>query len=108
VAEALPKRPRRYLDAGRESALGMTGGDAPPLTKLLDLFERKVVTGRVEQAVQQPRSVPRREDKTVAVEPAGIRRIVSEETGPQHIGHRRAAQRQSRMAAVGLLNGTDR
>src|SRR5690349_6541758 len=52
VTEALAERSGGHLDAGRESALGVTGSDTAPLAKLLDLFERKIVTGRIEQAVQ--------------------------------------------------------
>ena len=108
VAESLPQRSGRDLDAGRETALRVPGRDAAPLAELLDLLERNVVTGHMEQAVEQHRSVSCREDKAIAVDPAGVGGIVLEEMRPQDVRHRRGAHRQARMAAVGLLHRVDR
>ncbi len=108
VAEALAKRPGRHLDAGCEAALGVPGRDASPLAELLDLLQRQIVPGQMEQAVQQHRAVAGGQDKAVAVEPRRVRRVVLEKARPQHVRHGRGAQRQARMAAVGLLHGVDR
>jgi hypothetical protein len=48
------ERPRGRLDAWRNATLGMARGHAAPFAKLFDLFERKIITGKVEQTVQQP------------------------------------------------------
>ena len=104
VTEALTERSRGRLDAWRRATLRMAGRDAAPFAKLFDLFERKIITGEVQQAVQQHRSVPRREHEAIAVEPFGIGRIVFEEPGPQHIRHRRGTHRHSRVPALSLLH----
>src|ERR1700758_1261592 len=69
VRKSLPERTRRHFDSRRESALRMTGRDAAPLTKLLDLLKRKIVPRCIEEAVQQHRSMPRRKHEAIAVEP---------------------------------------
>src|SRR5579871_1389483 len=51
VAESLPKRPRGNLHAWRQAALRVTGGFAPPLSKMFDLVQRQVVPGEVQQTV---------------------------------------------------------
>src|SRR6476620_6279240 len=58
----------------------------------------------MEQAVEQHRSVSRREYEAIAVDPARVGGIVLEETRPQNVRHRRGAHRQARMAAVCLLH----
>jgi hypothetical protein len=58
VAKALTERSGRRLDARRKATLGMPRGDAAPLPKMFDLFERKIVAGEVKQAVQQHRTMP--------------------------------------------------
>src|SRR6185437_9881913 len=104
VTEALPERSRGRLDTWRNATLGMSRRDAAPFAKLFDLFERKIITGEVKQAVQQHRSVPRRQHEAITVEPFWIDRIVFEEPGPQHIRHRRGTHRHSRVPAIGLLH----
>ncbi len=108
VAESLPERSGRDLDAGCETALRVTGRDASPLAELPDLLERNVVAGHVEQAVEQHRSVSRRQDETIAVGPAGVGGIVLQEMRPQDVRHRRCAHRQARVAAIGVLHRVHR
>jgi hypothetical protein len=107
VAEALAERPRRRLDAGRAAALGVAGRLAAPLPELLDLFERQVIAGEVQQTVQQHGPVTGGKNEAVAVKPVGMGRIVFEEACPEDICHGRGAQRQSGVSAVGLLHRVD-
>ena len=60
VGEALAQRAGGRLDAGREAVLGVAGGAAAPLAELLQLLERQVVAGQVEQGVEQHASRGRR------------------------------------------------
>ncbi len=86
----------------------MTRGDAAPLAKLFDLFQRQIVARQMQQAVEQHRTVASRQDESVPIEPLRIGWIMLEKPGPQHIGHGRRAQRQTGMAAIGLLDGVHR
>src|SRR5665213_1717575 len=91
VTEALTERSRGRLDAWCNATLRVARRHATPFSKLFDLFERKIITGKVKQTIKQHRAVPRREHEAITVEPFGIGRIVFEESGPQHICHRRSA-----------------
>jgi len=108
VAEALTKRPRCHLDTRCDTTFRVTRRDTAPQPKLLELFERQVVAGEMKQAVQQRRTMSRREHKAIAVKPMRVGRMVLEQTRPQHVGHRCSAQGQSRMTAVCLLHRVDR
>ena len=49
-----------------------------------------------------------RQHEAVAVVPVGIARVALEPARPQHVGHRRGAERQAGMTAVGLLHHVHR
>ena len=108
VGEALAERAGGQLDAGRQAVLGVAGRLAAPLAEALQVVERQVVAGQVQQAVQQHAAVAGGEREPVAVGPLRVARVVAQEARPQHVGHRRRAERQPGMAAVGLLHGVDR
>jgi hypothetical protein len=71
-------------------------GPTQVLLRQLDLFhaQRGTATGR--------------QDEPIPIEPLRIGRIMPEKSGPQHVGRGRGAQRQARVATVGLLHGVDR
>src|SRR5579862_3275386 len=66
VADALAERPGGGLDARNAPMLGMPRGSAAELPKLLEVVERNLVAGEVEDAVQQHRTVPGREHESIA------------------------------------------
>ena len=105
--KALAQRAGGHFDAGREAVLGMPGRLAAPLPEVLDLVQREIVTGEMQQRIQQHGAVPARQDEAIAIGPAGIARVVAQELGPQHVGHRRGAHRQTGMAGVGFLHAVD-
>ena len=107
IAEALAERTGGDLDAGRVRAFGMPRRAAGPLPELLEVVQRQVVAAHVQEAVEQRGAVPGREHEAVAVGPSRIGRIAFEIARPQRVGHRRGAERQAGMAAVGLLNHVD-
>ena len=107
VRETLAERAGRDLDAGSVAALGMARRLAAPLTKLLDVVEREVVAGDMEQAVQEGRSVPCGEHEAVAIRPKRVLRVVLQLSVPERVSHRRSTERQAGMAAVGLLDHVD-
>jgi hypothetical protein len=68
----------------------MAGGLGAELAKALQLLDRQAIAGEVEQAVEQHRAVPVREDEAIAVRPARIRRVVAQMALPQRhrdLGH---------------------
>ncbi len=108
VAEALAERTRRGLDTGRVAVLGVPGRLAAKLPEQLELVERQVVAREVQQAVEQRRAVAGGEHEAVAVGPVRARRAVPHRPQEQRVADRRGAEREARVARVGLLHGVDR
>ena len=100
VGEPLAERAGGGLDAGRDAELRMAGGLAVQLTEALELLERQVVAGQVQQRVEQHRAVPGREDEAVAIAPVGIARVVLEIARPQDERVVGGTHRQAGMAAL--------
>ena len=98
VAEALAERAGGGLDAVGHAVLGMSGRFASELAKLLDVVERKVVAGEIEQAVEEHRAVAGRQHETIAAEPLRISRVVAHEPREEQIADRRHRHRHSAMA----------
>src|SRR6185437_5456899 len=63
VREALPERAGRRLDPGGEEVLRVAGRDRLPLTEALQLLEREVVAGQMEERVLEDAGMARREDE---------------------------------------------
>ena len=107
IAEALAERSGRGFDARREPVLGMPGRARAPLAEVLDVVERQVVAGQVQDRVEQHRSVPAREHEAIAVRP--LRRLghVAQVPGEQLDRDSRERHRRAGMAAVGFLHGVD-
>lgn len=61
----------------------MAGRLAAPLAEMLDLLERQVVAGQVQQRVQQHGAVAGGQDKLIPVEPLGMAGVVFQEACPQ-------------------------
>src|SRR6266550_726887 len=81
---------------------------APPLAELLDLVEREIVAREIKDAVEQHAGMARRQDKAIAVQPFGIRGIVSQMALPQHVRERRQRHCRAGMPRIGLLYGVHR
>ena len=106
--DALAERAGRRLDARRVSVLGMPRGHAAPLAEALQLVQRQVVAGQVQQRVEQHAAVPGGQHEPVAAGPVRVRRVVSQVARPEDVRHRRRAHRQAGMARLRLLDGVDR
>ena len=105
VGEPLAERPRRRFHPWRDTELRMSGRLRVQLAEVSQFVEREVVTGEVQQRVQQHRAVAVGEDETVAVRPLRVRGIVAQVPMPQgdrDLGH---AHRHARMAAFRGLDG---
>ena len=86
----------------------MAGGARAQLAEGLDVIQRQVVPGQMEERVEQHGSVAGGKHEAVAVRPLGVARIVPQMLLPKHIGHGRGPHGQARVARVGLLHGIDR
>jgi len=104
VAESLAERSGRRLDPGRQPMLRMPGRARSPSAEALDLGQRKVVAGQMQNAVEQHRTVPGREDEPIPVRPPRIRRVVTQEAGVEEVRHRGHRHRQPGMPGAGLLH----
>jgi hypothetical protein len=62
---------RRRLDAGRQAVLGMARASCCAAGEALQVVERQVEAGEVQQRVEQHRAVPGREHEAVAPAPGG-------------------------------------
>ena len=109
VGEPLAERPGGHLDAGREAPLGMPGGAAAELAKMLQLVQRHVgIAEQVQEPVEQHRAVPVRQDEAVAVGPVRRQRIKPQKLGEQHrrdVGH---PHRHAGVTRFGLFDGVHR
>ena len=102
--QALAERPGGGLHARGVADLGMARGLGVELAEVLDLLQRQVVAGQVQQRVQQHRAVAVAEHEAVAVEPVRVGGVVVQVVVPQHLGDVRHAHGHARVTAVGLLD----
>ena len=104
VREALAERAARHLDAGEEAELRVPRGAGVELPELLEIVERDVEAGQVQEPVQQHRAVAGGEDEAVPPEPARLPGIEPEVARPQDVRQVRGAHRQAGVTAVRLLD----
>lgn len=101
IGKPLPERAGGGFNAGSFAALGVTGGLAVQLAELLELLDRQVVAGQVQQRVLQHRPMSVGQHETVAVEPLRIVGVVPEIIVPQHFGDIGHAHRHAGMTGLG-------
>ncbi len=90
---AMPTRVRKALSqgtggrfhAGGMAVLGVARRFAAPLAETLYLIEAQVITGQVEEAVEQHRGMTAREDKPVAIGPLRVFRVVLQRPRPEDV-----------------------
>src|SRR5690606_1319679 len=105
VGEALAQRPGGGFDAAGDEVFRMPRGAVAELAEVLQLFQRQVVAGQVQQRVLQHRTMPVGQHEAVAVEPLRVARIVVQVVVPQHFGDVGHAHGHAGMAGVGRLDG---
>ena len=104
VGEALAERTGGALHAGEHPELRVARGAGVELAKLLQVVERAVEAGQVEQRVEQHRAVAGGQDEPVAAQPARLVGIEAQVARPQHVGHVRGAHGHAGVAALRLLH----
>ncbi|MCY1174327.1 hypothetical protein D9M73_145250 [compost metagenome] len=78
---------------------------AVQLTELLEVIDRQVVAGQVQQRVDQHRAVAVGQHEAVTVGERWIARVVLEVVAPKYLGDIRHTHWGTGMAAVGFLHG---
>ncbi len=104
VGDALAERTGGGLDAGGVAVFGMARCLAVQLAELLQVVDRQIVAGQMQQGINQHRAVAVGQHEAVAVGPFRIGRIVAQVAVPQHLGDFRHAHGRARMAGIGLLH----
>ena len=107
-AHAGTERARRRLNADRVAVLRMARRQGIELAELLHIVHRQAVAIEMEQRIEKRRAMTARKDEAVAVRPLRILRVVVHVVRPEFIRHRRRAERQPRVAGIGLLDGIRR
>ncbi len=75
------------------------------LTEVLQIVDRQIVAAQVQQGVDQHGAVAVGQDKTVAIGPLRVVRVVLEVVVPQYFGDIGHAHRGARMTGFGFLYG---
>ncbi len=104
VGDALPQRPGGGFDARGDADLRMARRAGMQLAEPLELVDRQVVAGKVQQRIDEHRAVPVRQHEAVAGGPGCIRRVVAQMARPQCHGDLGHAHRRAGMAGIGLLD----
>ncbi len=105
VRQTLAERARGGLHARRIANLRVTRRFRMQLTEIFQLFDGQVVTGKMQQAVQQHRGVAVGQNKTVTVVPGRVGRVMFQEIIPQHFRDIRHSHWRAGMPRVGFLYG---
>src|SRR5438067_8983170 len=98
VANALPQRTSGSLDSRRFKKFRMPRCFRMELTKTLDVVDRNVVAAQVQPCVQEHAAVPGGKNKIVAIDPARLIWIMSEQITVEHRPDLRASERQTKVA----------
>ena len=107
LATPWPSGPVVASTPGRHAELGVARRARAPLAEALQVVEREVVAGQVEERVEEHRGVAGREHEPVAVRPVGMGGGVAQEAGPERVRHGRHAHRRTGMPRVRLLDAVD-
>ena len=108
VGDTLSEGSGRGLHAGGVPVLGVARCPAAPLPKLADVVQREVIAGQVEEAVDEHGGVAGRENEAVAVDPAGVARIVPQVPGPEDVSDRCEGHGRAGWPELALLDRVHR
>jgi len=108
IAEALPERPGRRLDARSLAVFGVARRARAERAERAQILQREVVAREVKKGVEQHRAVPGRQHEAIPIGPVRHLGVVLQELAPQHRRQLGTAERQSDVADPGLANGVDR
>ena len=77
IADSLPERSCGAFYSGRVAEFRVPRRFGMQLPETLDFRHRQIIAAHVQPGVQKHAAVPAREDKVIAIDPAGPVRIIS-------------------------------
>ena len=104
IGQALPQRARGRLNARGIPILGVARRFAMQLPKLLDVLDTQVVTGQMQQGINQHGPVPIGQHKAVSIRPVRVGGVVAHHAVPENFGNVCHSHRSAGMAGVCGLN----
>ena len=105
IGDALPQRASGGLHTWRIAILGMTRGFGMQLTEVLQIVDGQVVTGQVQQRVDQHGAMTVGQDEPVAIDPLRVAGVVVHVVVPQHFGNVGHAHGRTGVTGFGFLYG---
>ncbi len=108
VGDALAQRAGGRFDADGVTVFRVARGLGVHLAEALQLFDRQVIAGQVQQRVHQHGAVAVGLHEAVTVGPLRIDRVVAQVMVPQHLSDLGHAHRRAGVPGVGLLYGIHR
>ncbi len=105
VGQALTQRAGSGFDARGVAELRVARRAAVQLTEGLEVVDGDVVTGQVQQRIDQHRAVAVGQHEAVTIGEVRVARVVLQIIAPKHFGDIRHAHGGTWVAAVGLLHG---
>ncbi len=108
VGKTLPKRSGRDFHAFGHKIFRMSGRLRMKLTEIFQFAHRQIIARQMQKRINQHRTVSGGKQKSIAVKPFRIFRIVTHKLRPQNISRRSHSQRQTGMPGIRLLHGIER
>ena len=105
IRDTLPQRPGRGLDTGGVAIFWVAWRLAMELPELFQVFGGEFISGEMQQGIDQHRAVAIGQHEPVAVGPIRIRRVVSHQAIPQHLGNIRHTHRRTGVTRFRYLDG---
>src|SRR5450830_722513 len=105
VGQALAERTGGGFHARGVAVFRVTWSAAVQLTEVLQVVDRQVVAGQVQQRVDQHRAMAVGQHEAVTVGERRVARVVLQVITPQYFGNIRHTHGGTGMAAVGFLHG---
>ncbi len=105
--DALTEGTRGHFHAGSHAEFGMTGSLRAELAEIADIVHGKVVSGKMQQSIEQHGGMAVGKHEAVAIGPCGIGRIMLQKTAPEGFGHVGHAEGRAGMTGLRFLDGVD-
>src|SRR6266516_3381643 len=100
VADTLTEWAGGALYSRRVAKFGMSRGFGMQLPETFDFRHRQIVAAHVQPGVKKHAAVPGGEHEDIAIDPAGLLRIISQRITKKHRADFRATERKSEMARL--------
>ncbi len=105
VADALSERAGGGFDTGCVTVFRVSRGLGVELTELLQVLDGQVVTGQMQQGIDQHGAVAVGQHETIAIRPIRIARVMLHIIVPEHLGDVGHAHGRARVPGFGFLHG---